>query len=276
MHGLTEEQLAVRDMTRDVVRREVTPFAASWDREETVPVDVVLRLGALGLFGVCAPAEWSGTGADFLAYVLATEELAYGDAGICNMVNAANSYGWKLRDYGTPEQKERFLRPVAGGSALGCMLLTEPDAGSDAANIRTRATRRGGSYVLNGTKCFITSGRSSAFAVIFAVTDPGAGKRGISAFVTRTDRPGYRVVRLERKLGHRTNDTCHIALEDLEVPAEDMLGNPGEGLRIALSALDSTRVGAAAQAIGVARAALDAALAYARQRQTFGKPIIEH
>ena len=208
--------------------------------------------------------------------MLMTEELAYGDAGICNMVNAANSFGAKVRDAGTPDQKARFLRPVASGEALGCLLMTEPHAGSDAAAMRTRAVRHGNSYVLNGAKCFITSGRSAEYAVIFAVTDPGAGKRGLSAFLTRTDRPGYRVVRLETKLGHRTNDTCQIALEDLEVPEADLLGQPGDGLRIALAAMDSTRVSAAAQAIGVARAAHDAALAYARERQAFGKPILEH
>ena len=276
MTTFTDEQTAIRDMTRDVVRREIIPFAAQWDRDETVPLDTVLRLGTLGLFGVCAPAEWGGAGADFLAYMLMTEELAYGDAGICNMVNAANSFGAKVRDAGTPGQKERFLRPVASGEALGCLLMTEPHAGSDAAAMRTRAVRHGDTYVLNGAKCFITSGRSAEYAVIFAVTDPGAGKRDLSAFLTRTDRPGYRVVRQESKLGHRTNDTCQIALEDLEVPAANLLGQPGDGLRIALAAMDSTRVAAAAQAIGVAQAAHAAALAYARERQAFGKPIIEH
>ena len=276
MSGFTPEQIALRDMTRAFVQREVIPFAPGWDREERVPLDTVLKLGALGMFGVCAPTEWDGAGADFLAYMLMTEELAYGDAGICNMVNAANSFGAKVRDAGAPDQKERFLRPVASGKALGCLLMTEPHAGSDAAAMRTRAVRHGDSYVLNGAKCFITSGRSAEYAVIFAVTHPGAGKRGLSAFLTRTDRPGYRVVRLETKLGHRSNDTCQIALEDLEVPATDLLGQPGDGLRIALAAMDSTRVAAAAQAIGVARAAHDAALAYARERQAFGKPIIEH
>jgi butyryl-CoA dehydrogenase len=276
MSGFTPEQIALRDMTHAFVQREVIPFAPGWDQEEKVPLDTVLKLGALGLFGVCAPTEWDGAGADFLAYMLMTEELAYGDAGICNMVNAANSFGAKVRDAGTPEQKERFLRPVASGKALGCLLMTEPHAGSDAAAMRTRAVRHGDSYVLNGSKCFITSGRSAEYAVIFAVTDPGAGKRGLSAFLTRTDRPGYRVMRLETKLGHRSNDTCQIALEDLDVPAADLLGQPGDGLRIALAAMDSTRVAAAAQAIGVARAAHDAALAYARERQAFGKPILEH
>ncbi len=161
MSGFTSEQVALRDMTRAFVQREVIPFAAVWDRDERVPLDTVLRLGALGLFGVCAPTDWDGAGADFLAYMLMTEELAYGDAGICNMVNAANSFGAKVRDAGTAEQKEKFLRPVASGRALGCLLMTEPHAGSDAAAMRTRAVRRGDSYVLTGTKCFITSGRSA-------------------------------------------------------------------------------------------------------------------
>lgn len=276
MSGFTTEQIALRDMTRAFVQREVMPFAAEWDREERVPLDTVLKLGALGLFGVCAPPEWDGAGADFLAYMLMTEVLAYGDAGICNMVNAANSFGAKVCDSGTDAQKEKFLRPVSSGQALGCLLMTEPHAGSDAAAMRTRAIRHGDTYVLNGAKCFITSGRSAEYAVIFAVSDPDAGRRGLSAFLTRTGRPGYRVVRQETKLGHRSNDTCQIALEDLEIPASDLLGAPGDGLRIALAAMDSTRVAAAAQAIGVARAAHDAALAYARERQAFGKPIIEH
>ncbi|MBN9089211.1 MAG: acyl-CoA dehydrogenase family protein [Reyranella sp.] len=276
MTTFTDEQIAIRDTTRAFVQREVIPYAAEWDREARVPIDTVMKLGALGLFGVCAPVEWGGGGGDFLAYMLMTEELAYGDAGICNMVNATNSFGAKVRDSGTPEQKARFLRPVSSGEALGCLLMTEPHTGSDAAAMRTRAVCHGDTYVLNGAKSFITSGRSAGYAVIFAVSDPAAGKRGLSAFLTRTDKPGYRVVREETKLGHRSNDTCQIALEDLEVPVADLLGRPGDGLRIALAAMDSTRVAAAAQAIGVARAARDAALAYARERQAFGKPILEH
>jgi butyryl-CoA dehydrogenase len=276
MSRLTERQLAIRDTTRGFVRKEVTPLAPQWDREATVPLDVLRKIGALGLFGVCIPQEWGGAGADFTSYALATEELAYGDAGVCNMVSAANSYGFKIRDFGTPAQKERFLRPVASGRDLGCMLLTEPQAGSDAANLRTRATRRGAHYVINGTKSLITSGRSAAFAVVIAVTDPEAGKRGISAFLTRTDQPGYHVIRVEHKLGHRSNDTCQIALENLEVPAENLLGEPGRGLKVAFSGLDSGRIGVAAQSIGVARAAFDAAFAYARERESFGKKLTEH
>ena len=276
MAQLTKEQIAIRDMTREFVQKEVAPFAADWDRTATVPLDTVRRIGALGLFGVCVPTEWGGSGADFTSYVLATEELAYGDAGLCNMVSATNSFGLKLRDFGTPEQKERFLRPVASGREIACLALTEPHAGSDVANLRTRAVRRGDRYVLNGTKNFVTAGRSSSVAVVLAVTDPGAGKRGISAFLVRTEQPGYRVVREEQKLGHRSNDTCQIVLEDLEVPAEDMLGPPGQGLRIALSGLDSGRIGVAAQSVGVGRAALDAALRYAREREAFGKKLVDH
>jgi len=276
MAQLTKEQIAIRDMTREFVQKEVAPFAADWDRTATVPLDTVRRIGALGLFGVCVPTEWGGSGADFTSYVLATEELAYGDAGLCNMVSATNSFGLKLRDFGTPEQKERFLRPVASGREIACLALTEPHAGSDVANLRTRAVRRGDRYVLNGTKNFVTAGRSSSVAVVLAVTDPGAGKRGISAFLVRTDQSGYRVVREEQKLGHRSNDTCQILLENLEVPGDDMLGPPGQGLKIALSGLDSGRIGVAAQSVGVARAAFDAALKYAREREAFGKKLVDH
>ena len=275
MRRLTDEQRAIRDTTRDFVRKEIAPHAAEWDRSATTPLDTVRRAGSLGLFGVCVPPEWGGVGADFISYILATEELAYGDAGVCNMLSATNAFGWKLRDHGTPEQKARYLRPVASGHELACLLFTEPQAGSDAANQKTRAVARGDRWVINGTKTFITSGRSASVAVLLAVTDPTAGKRGISAFLTRTDRPGYRVVRVEDKLGHRSNDTCQIALEDLEVSAGDMLGAPGQGLKIALAYLDTGRIGVAAQAVGVARAALDA-LVYARERETFGKKLIEH
>lgn len=276
MTQLTEDQIAIRDMTRNFVRKDVAPFAAEWDRTEIMSTAAIRAAGALGLFGICVPAEWGGAGADFVSYVLATEELAYGDAGFCNMVSATNSYGFKVRDHGTPDQKKRYLEPVASGRAHACMLLTEPHAGSDAANIKTRAERRGGVYVLNGSKAFITSGASAPYACILAVTEPEGGKHGVTAFLTKTDHPGYRVVRHEHKLGHRSNETCQIALEDLEIPEEDRLGQPGEGLRIALSGLDSGRIGVAAQAVGVARAAFDAALAYAREREAFGCRLIDH
>jgi butyryl-CoA dehydrogenase len=272
----TSEQTAIRDLTREFVRKEIAPFAAAWDRTGTVPLDTVRKAGALGLFGVCVPPEWGGSGADFLSYILMTEELAYGDAGVCNMISATNAFAWKLRDFGTPAQKERFLRPVASGAAIACLMFTEPQAGSDAANQQTQAVRHGDRWVINGTKSFITSGRSASVGVLLAVTDPQAGKRGISAFLVRTDQPGYRVVRVEDKLGHRTNDTCQVVLENLEVPADEMLGPPGQGLRIALAYLDTGRIGVAAQSVGVGRAAFDAALRYARERETFGKKLIDH
>lgn len=272
----SDDQIAIRETTRTFVRNEITPFAAEWDRTATVPVDTVRRIGALGLFGITIAPEWDGAGADFMSYLTAIEELAYGDAGICNTVTATNSFCFRLRDFGTEDQKERFLRPVAGGAAFACMLLTEPHAGSDASNLKTRAERRGDRWVVNGEKCLITSGSTADFAILIATTDPEAPRRGVSAFVIRPNSPGYKVLRRENKLGHRTNDTCHILLEDMEIPAEDMLGAPGDGLRVALSGLESGRIGCAAQALGVARAAFDAAFAYARDRVAFGKTIYEH
>jgi len=274
---LSEQQTTIRDVARDFARREITPFAADWDRREHVPLETLGKMGALGLMGVCVPPQWGGSGADFVSYVLAMEEIAYGDAGVANMMAATNSpYNAAILAYGTDAQKEKFLRPAASGRELAAFLLSEPQVGSDAANLTTRAVRRGDRYVIDGMKNFITSGQSAKLAMIFAVTDASAGKNGISCFLARTDSPSYRVARLEKKLGHRTCDTCQIVLDGLDVPAEDMLGAPGTGLKVALSALDSGRIGVAAQSVGVARAALDAALAYARVRVTFGKPLIEH
>jgi butyryl-CoA dehydrogenase len=274
---LSDQQQAIRDMARDFARREITPFAADWDRREHVPIETLGRMGALGLMGVCVPPEWGGAGADFVSYVAAMEEIAYGDAGVANMMAATNSpYNAAILAYGTDRQKDEFLRPAASGRELAAFLLSEPQVGSDAANLATRAVRQGDRYVIDGMKNFITSGQTAKLAMIFAVTDASAGKNGISCFLARTDMPGYRVARLEKKLGHRTCDTCQIVLEGLEVPAANLLGAPGTGLKVALSALDSGRIGVAAQSVGVARAAFDAALAYARVRVTFGKPLIEH
>jgi butyryl-CoA dehydrogenase len=274
---LSNQQQAIRDMARDFARREITPFAADWDRREHVPIETLGKMGALGLMGVCVPPEWGGSGADFVSYVAAMEEIAYGDAGIANMMAATNSpYNAAILAYGTDRQKEDFLRPAASGRELAAFLLSEPQVGSDAANLKTRAVRRGDRYVIDGMKNFITSGQTAKLAMIFAVTDASAGKNGISCFLARTDMPGYRVARLEKKLGHRTCDTCQIVLDGLEVPVGNMLGAPGGGLKVALSSLDGGRIGVAAQSVGVARAAFDAALAYARVRVTFGKPLIEH
>lgn len=274
---LNEQQASIRDMAREFAHKEIVPFAAQWDRDEFVSLSTLAKMGHLGLMGVCVPPEWSGAGADFVSYVSAMEQIAYGDAGLSNMMAANNSpVAAGINSFGNDNQKERFLRPLARGNKLAAFLLSEPQAGSDAGNLQTRAERRGDTYVLNGTKNFVTAGDSADTAMIFAVTDASAGKAGISCFLVNTEAKGYVVARREKKLGHRTCDTCQIVLDDLEVPTADMLGRPGEGLKIALSTLDSGRVGVAAQSVGVAQAAFDSALAYARERETFGKVIIDH
>jgi alkylation response protein AidB-like acyl-CoA dehydrogenase len=273
---MTDEQTAMRDMVRNFVREEVIPHAAEWDRQHLVPKETLQKLGEFGFFGVSIPIEWGGAGADFFSYLYLTEELGYGDAGICNTINATNSFANNVFAFGTDAQKEKYLRPVAEGRQIACMLLSEPQAGSDAANLRTRAERRGDRYVLNGTKMFITSGATAKISLVIAVTDPSAGKRGISAFIVPTDTPGYTVIREELKLGHRSNDTCQIALENVEVPAENLLGELGDGLKIALSGLESKRIVVAAQAVGLAQRAFDAALQYSQERETFGKKIAQH
>ncbi len=276
MNSISQDQQAVRDSVRDFVRREITPNAAQWDRDCVVPIQVLAALGQLGFFGACVAPEWGGAGMDFLSYVLMSEELAYGDAGLCNTINATNSFANNVLAFGTESQKSRFMGPVIEGRHVACMLLSEPQAGSDAANLRTRAELRADRYVINGSKCFITSGATAGVSLVIAVTDPAAGKRGISAFIVPTDTPGYIVLRKEDKLGHRSNDTCQIALENLEVPIDQMLGQPGDGLRIALSGLEAKRIVVAAQSVGVARAALDAATRYALEREAFGKLIFDH
>ena len=253
---LSEEQIMARDMARDFARRELAPRAAEWSRGRIVPHNVLARMGELGLMGMCVPAEWDGAGADFVAYALALEEIAAGDGGVSTVMSVNNSpVCAALVEYGSPAQKERYLKPLARGEAIGCFLLTEPQAGSDASALKTRARLAGNKWVLNGTKQFITSGKTAKVALIFAVTDPAAGKRGITCFVTPTDAAGFRVVRVEEKLGQHSSDTCQIALEDLEVGPEDVLGEPGQGYRIALANLSTGRIGIAAQAVGMARAA---------------------
>lgn len=275
---LNEQQAAVRDMAREFARKEIVPFAAQWERDnEMVPRVVLAKMGELGLMGVCVPEEWGGAGADFTSYVSAMEAIAYGDAGTAQFMAANNSpVGTGLLAFANDDQKKRFLRPIASGEVSSAILLSEPQAGSDAGSLRARAVKTSGGYVLNGTKNFITAGSTAKIAMVVAVTNPDAGKAGLSCFMTPTSADGYIVARREKKLGHRTNDTCQIVLENLFIPDENLLGKEGEGLRIALSSLDSGRVGVAAQSVGVAQAAFDAALRYARERITFGKPIVEH
>jgi butyryl-CoA dehydrogenase len=274
---LSDEQLQIRDAARAFARKAIVPHAADWDRSCSVPLEVLRAMGPLGLMGMCVDPRWGGAGADFLSYALATEEIAAGDCGLANMMCVNNSPNCAaLADHGSEAQKEAFLRPLATGAQSSAFLLTEPQAGSDAAALTTRAVKKGDRYVLNGVKQFITAGRSADLAFIVAITDPAAGRRGMSFFVTPTRVPGYRVAKEEAKLGHRAADTCQIALEDLEIPEANLIGAPGAGYRIALAYLENGRIGVAAQAVGVARAALEAALRYARERETFGRPIIAH
>ena len=274
---LTEEQQQIRDVARSFAQREIAPFAAAWDRDGGAPRELYRRMAGVGLMGVMIDPCWGGAGADFVSYALAIEEISAADGGISNMMAANNSpVAAAIEQSGTDQQRRYYLTKLTSGEWLGCFHLTEPHTGSDAAAIRTRATQDGDEYVLNGHKAFITAGSSADLAMIVAVTDPPAGKRGITTFITPTDNPGYQVIATETKLGHRTNDTCQVVFENMRVPAADMLGESGRGLGIALGNLSLGRIGVAAQATGGARAALRAAYEYALERETFGRPIFEH
>jgi alkylation response protein AidB-like acyl-CoA dehydrogenase len=273
----TQEQEMIRDMARDFAGRRLAPFSAEWERTSTFPREALNEMGALGFLGMMVPTEWGGADADYVAYALALEEIAAGDGAVSTIMSGHNSVGcMPILEYGTPDQKEKYLRPMARGEQLCAFCLTEPQGGSDVAALRTRAERRGDHYVLNGTKQFITTGKNADLALVFAVTTPGAGNRGISAFIVETASPGYRVGRIEKKMGQNASDTCEIHFDDLVLSIENRLGKEGQGYRIALSNLEGGRIGIAAQSIGMARAALEIALAYAQERQSFGKPIIEH
>ncbi len=274
---LSDEQRMLRDSAREVARTLLAPGAAARDREARFPAAELAELGRLGYLGMLVPEAYGGAGADHVGYALALAEIAAADGAISTILSVHNSVGCvPILNYGSEEQKARFLRPMAAGEMLACFCLTEPGAGSDAGAIATRARRRGNRWVLNGTKQFITSGRHAQVAIVFAVTDPTAGRRGISAFIVPTDSAGYRVVRLEDKLGQRSSDTAQIVFEDLELTPDLLLGGEGEGYKIALSNLEGGRIGIAAQALGMARAAYEAALAYAGEREAFGQKIIAH
>ncbi len=251
--------------------------AARWDREHHFPRAEIAALGELGVLGVVVPERWGGAGLDYVSLAVALEEIAAGDGAISTIVSVQNSVVCgPINAFGTDAQKERFLVPLARGEKLGCFCLTEPHVGSDAAAIATRAERQGEHFVLNGVKQFITTGKNADVAVVFAVTDKAAGKKGISAFLVETATPGYVVARIEEKLGQRASDTAQIVFENCAVPAANLLGREGEGYRIALANLEAGRIGIASQAVGMARAAFDAAVAYARERTSFGKPLVEH
>jgi alkylation response protein AidB-like acyl-CoA dehydrogenase len=274
---LTEEQQMVRESARKFAQERLAPNSARWEAEARFPRSIIAEMGALGFMGMTVPVEWGGAGADNVAYSLALQEIAAGDGAIATVVSGHNSVGvMPILSYGTRGQKERYVRDLAAGRKLTAFALTEPQGGSDAASIRTRATRKGDSYVLSGTKQFITSGATADLTLVIAVTDPQAGKRGISAFLVDTKAKGYTVTRIEKKMGQNASDTCEIKLEDMVVPAEDRLGEEGQGYRIALANLEGGRIGIASQCVGMARAALEIAVRYAHERQAFGKTIFEH
>lgn len=274
---LTEDQRLVRDAARAFAQGQLAPHAAEWDRQGRLPDTVVQQMGELGLLGMLLPAEFGGTRTDDLAYALAMEEVAAGCAASATLMSVHNSVGCvPILKFGTPAQQQHWLPRLATGSCIGAFCLTEPQAGSEADALRTRAVRDGDDWVLDGSKQFITNGERAGMAIVFAVTDPDLGKKGLSAFIVDTRKPGFQIARKEDKMGIRASDTCAITLAHCRVPADSMLGQRGEGLKIALANLEGGRIGIAAQAVGIARAALEAARAYAAERVQFGKPIAEH
>ncbi len=274
---LAEEQRMVQSLAREFAEQEVKPVAAECDREARFPHATVKRMGELGLLGITVPERFGGGGGDTLAYVLALEEIATACASHAVVMSVNNSLVCDpLLKFGTAAQHERFLRPLASGKGLGCFALTEPQAGSDATNQATLARRDGNGYVLDGRKVFITNGRESTVALVFAQTDPARGRRGISAFLVEKGTPGFTVPKVEDKLGLRASDTAEFVFEGCRVPEDNRLGPEGEGFHLAMRALDGGRIGIAAQAVGIARAALEAAVGYARERKSFGVPIGQH
>ncbi|GAB1424001.1 acyl-CoA dehydrogenase family protein [Thauera terpenica] len=274
---LTDEQELIRDSMRAFAQERLAPFAAEWDRNHTFPREALNELAALGALGMVVPEEWDGAGMDYMSLVLTLEEIAAGDGATSTIVSVQNSLPCGiLNRFGNDAQKEAWLKPLARGEKLGCFCLTEPHVGSDAAAIRTTAVRDGNEWVLNGVKQFITSGKHADMAIVFAVTDKAAGKKGISCFLVPADAPGYQVGRIEEKMGQKASDTTQILLENCRIPADSMIGDEGQGYKIALANLEAGRIGIAAQCLGMARAALEAAVKYALERESFGKPIFEH
>ncbi|MCF6752469.1 acyl-CoA dehydrogenase family protein [Stutzerimonas stutzeri] len=279
MHDLelSEDQRMIRDMARDFARREIAPHAQAWEKAGWIDDALVAQMGELGLLGMVVPEQWGGSYIDYVAYALAVEEISAGDGATGALMSIHNSVGCgPLLNYGSQAQKDEWLAELASGRTIGCFALTEPQAGSEAHNLRTRAELVDGHWVLNGSKQFCSNARRAKLAIVFAVTDPELGKKGLSAFLVPTDTPGFAVERSEHKMGIRASDTCAVSLSDCRIPQENLLGERGKGLAIALSNLEGGRIGIAAQALGIARAAFEAALLYARERVQFGKPIAEH
>lgn len=274
---ISELQQQILDMTRSFARERLAPGAAERDRQHRFPRDELDEMGDLGLLGMLVPEDYGGSDAGMMAYAIAIEEIAAGDGACSTIMSVHSSVGCvPILNFGTEEQRRRFLPQLARGEWIGGFALTEPQAGTDASNLKTRARRDGDHYVIDGAKQFITSGKNGQVIIVFAVTDPNAGKNGITAFIVPTDTPGYEVLRVEEKLGLNASDTCQIAFNGMEIPAENRLGAEGEGYRIALANLEGGRIGIAAQSVGMAQAAFEAARDYARERKAFGKPIAEH
>jgi len=274
---LTQDQEMIRDAVREFAQEQLWPHAARWDKEHHFPKEAHRGLAALGAYGICVPESYGGAGLDYLSLAVVLEEIAAGDGGVSTTISVTNCpVNAILLRYGSEAQKQRWLVPLARGEMLGGFCLTEPHVGSDASALRTSATREGDEYVINGVKQFITSGKHGDVMVVIAVTDKAAGKKGMSAFLVPTNSPGYVVARLEDKLGQHSSDTAQINFDQCRIPAENLIGQEGEGYKIALSALEGGRIGIAAQSLGMARSAFDVALDYAKQRESFGQPIFNH
>ncbi len=274
---LSEDHRAVQDAVRQFVQAEITPHAAAWDKSHQFPAAQLMGLAALGCYGVAVPTDYDGAGLDYLALALILEEIGAGDGATSTIVSVNNCPVCSiLMGFGNQDQKQRFLKPLARGDMLGAFCLTEPHVGSEAGGLKTTAVLAGDSYVLNGVKQFITSGKNGDVAVVMAVTDKAAGKRGISAFLVPTNTPGYTVARIEDKMGQHASDTAQILFDNCRVPVANRIGDEGQGLKIALSGLEGGRIGIASQALGMARAAFECALAYSKERKAFGVAIFQH
>ena len=274
---LSEEQRMIRDMARDFAKAELAPNAEKWEKAGWLDDEMLKQMGELGFLGMVVPEEWGGSYIDYTSYALAVEEVSAGCASTGAVMSIHNSVGCApIMNWGTEAQKQAWLPDLASGKVLSCFCLTEPQAGSEANNLRTKAVEDGDHWVLNGSKQFISNAKRAGLAIVFAVTDPELGKKGLSAFLVPTDTPGFEVERMEQKMGLRASDTCAVSLINCRIPKENMLGPRGKGLALALSGLEGGRLGIAAQAIGIARAAFEAALIYSRERVQFGKAIAEH
>ena len=274
---LSQDQEMVRDAVRAFAQAELWPHAARWDKEHHFSKEAHQGLAALGAYGICVPEEQGGAGLDYLTLALVLEEIAAGDGGTSTVISVTNCpVNAILMKFGNPAQKKQWLEPLAQGKLLGAFCLTEPHVGSDASSLRTTAVLEGDEYVINGVKQFITSGKNGDVAIVIAVTEKGAGKKGMSAFLVPTNAPGYVVARLEDKLGQHSSDTAQINFDNCRIPAENLIGKEGEGYGIALGGLEGGRIGIAAQSVGMARSALEVAVAYAKDRQSFGTAIFNH